>query len=143
MNDVKISNIDFMAKQAKSTSAPSAESGERGRELDASSASSGATLANNAVSEGQRASNAEQAEKDGAASKEESVQGAVAQLNDYVQNVQRDLQFKLDDDSGKTVVTVIDRETAEVVRQIPDEMALKLAQKLQQDEPLSLIDAKV
>lgn len=133
MNDVKISNIDFMAKQAKSTSAPTVESGERGREFDATAV--------NQQSNAQDVSAARAAEK--SERSEEGVQGAVAQLNDYVQNVQRDLQFKLDDDSGKTVVTVIDRETSEVVRQIPDEMALKLAQKLQQDEPLSLIDAKV
>ncbi len=67
---------------------------------------------------------------------------AVAQLNDYIQNVQRDLKFQTDDASGKTVVTVVDRQTEEVVRQIPDDVALSLAQKLQQDEPLSLFNIK-
>lgn len=133
MNDIKISNIDFTAKQAKSASVPEADSGERGSELAASKAKQ--------LSEAQEAVNSKRAEE--AEVSEQGVQGAVAQLNSYVQNVQRDLQFQLDEDSGKTVVTVIDRETSEVVRQIPDEMALKLAQNLQQDEPLSLIDAKV
>lgn len=73
----------------------------------------------------------------------ESVQEAVTRLNDYVQSVQRDLQFQLDDHSGKTVVTVIDSRTNEVVRQIPDDVALRLARDLQQDEPLSLFNAKV
>src|SRR5690606_32426070 len=61
---------------------------------------------------------------------------AVAQLNDYVQSIQRDLSFEIDEASGKTVITVLDRKTQEVVRQIPDEVALRLARNLQQDEPL-------
>lgn len=73
---------------------------------------------------------------------EEKLDAAVTKLNDYIQNVQRDLEFKTDDASGKTVVTVIDRQTEEVVRQIPDDVALTMAQNLQQDEPLSLFNIK-
>jgi len=73
---------------------------------------------------------------------EEQLEVAVTKLNDYIQNVQRDLEFKTDDASGKTIVTVIDRKTSEVVRQIPDDVALTLAQNLQQDEPLSLFNIK-
>ena len=72
----------------------------------------------------------------------EQLEVAVTKLNDYIQDVQRDLEFKTDDASGKTVVTVIDRQTSEVVRQIPDDVALTLAQNLQQDEPLSLFNIK-
>lgn len=68
---------------------------------------------------------------------------AVSQLNDYVQHVQRDLQFEVDNDLGQTVVKVVDQETQEVIRQIPDEVALRLAEKLQQDEPLTLLNIKV
>ncbi|KZY33350.1 hypothetical protein A3752_02150 [Oleiphilus sp. HI0081] len=73
----------------------------------------------------------------------ESVGQAVTQLNDYVQSVERNLQFNLDDTSGKTIITVVDKDTSEVIRQIPDDVALKLAQDLQQNEPLSLFKAKV
>jgi flagellar protein FlaG len=73
---------------------------------------------------------------------EEKLDAAVTKLNDYIQNVQRDLEFKTDDASGKTVVTVIDRQTDEVVRQIPDDVALTMAQNLLQDEPLSLFNIK-
>jgi len=72
-----------------------------------------------------------------------NVEKAVTKLNDYVQSIQRNLQFNLDDESGKTVITVVDRNTSAVIRQIPDDVALKLAQDLQQDEPLSLFNAKV
>jgi flagellar protein FlaG len=77
------------------------------------------------------------------AGSEEKLNEAVTKLNDYIQSVQRNLQFNVDDDSGRMVVKVIDRNTNEVVRQIPDEMALKMAQNLQQDEPLSLFTMKV
>jgi len=73
---------------------------------------------------------------------EEQLDAAVTKLNDFIQNVQRDLEFKTDEASGKTVVTVIDRQTEEVVRQIPDDVALTMAQNLQQDEPLSLFNIK-
>tara|TARA_R110002072_G_scaffold298816_2_gene473263 strand:+ start:9484 stop:9888 length:405 start_codon:yes stop_codon:yes gene_type:complete len=73
----------------------------------------------------------------------EDVEKAVTKLNDFVQTVQRNLQFNLDDASGKTIITVVDKQTSEVVRQIPDDVAIKLAQDLQQSEPLSLFNAKV
>lgn len=73
----------------------------------------------------------------------ERIEEAVSRLNDFVQNVQRDLQFEVDRDLGETIVRVIDRETKEVIRQIPDEVALKLAEKLLQDEPLTLFEVKV
>lgn len=77
-----------------------------------------------------------------AKAQEAELQEAVTRLNDYVQSVQRDLQFDLDDSSGKTIITVVDRNTQEVVRQIPDDVALKLARNLQNEEPVSLFNAK-
>ncbi len=73
----------------------------------------------------------------------EQLESAVAQLNDYVQSIQRDLRFQLDGDTGQTVVTVVDRNSEEVVRQIPDDVALRLARNLSQDEPVQLFNAKV
>ncbi|MBW7470429.1 flagellar protein FlaG [Marinobacter sp. F4218] len=73
----------------------------------------------------------------------EDVGRAVSQLNDFVQNVQRDLQFEVDQELGKTILRVVDQETQKVIRQIPDEVALRLAENLQQDEPLTLFDLKV
>jgi flagellar protein FlaG len=68
---------------------------------------------------------------------------AVSQLNDFVQNVQRDLQFEVDNEMGQTIVKVVDQQTQEVIRQIPDEVAMRLAENLQQDEPLTLFNIKV
>jgi flagellar protein FlaG len=55
----------------------------------------------------------------------EALREKVAQLNDYMQNMNRNLQFSVDDASGDTVVKVIDAETEEVVRQIPSEEILE------------------
>ena len=55
------------------------------------------------------------------------IKKAVTKLNDYVQNIQRDLSFSVDQDSGQTVIKVLDTQTKEVIRQIPAEETLKLA----------------
>ncbi|MCH8058477.1 MAG: flagellar protein FlaG [Proteobacteria bacterium] len=73
----------------------------------------------------------------------EAVASAVARLNDYVQKVQRDLEFSVDEQAGVYVVKVIDRSSREVVRQIPSEEALELARKLNDQEPLRLFSAQV
>lgn len=55
---------------------------------------------------------------------------AVSHISDYVQQISRDLQFKVDESTGSTIVTVIDSETKEVIRQIPREEAVALAHYL-------------
>lgn len=67
----------------------------------------------------------------------------VSQLNQYVQSLHRSLEFQVDNESGQTVVKVVDKETDKVIRQIPDELAMRLAEKLQQDEPLTLLNIEV
>jgi len=58
---------------------------------------------------------------------QDNVQAAVAQMNEYIQSTQRDLHFSYDSAAGETVVKVLDRNTQEVIRQIPDVIFLKLA----------------
>ncbi len=65
-----------------------------------------------------------------AAESREMVKKAIAHLNDYVQSYQRDLEFSMDDATGATVVRVVDRTTKTVVRQIPSDVALRLARNL-------------
>ena len=55
---------------------------------------------------------------------------AVAHLQDYVQNVNRSLQFEIDDSSGMVVVQVFAKDSGELIRQIPSEEALRLAEQL-------------
>jgi flagellar protein FlaG len=60
----------------------------------------------------------------------DNLKQAVSKLNDYVQNVQRNLQFSIDKESGATVVKVIDSKSEKIIRQIPTEETLRLARSL-------------
>ena len=64
---------------------------------------------------------------------------AVERLNQLMSSHERSLRFAIDPSSGRTVITVINDETQEVVRQIPSEDLLQLARELQDLGPL--IDA--
>lgn len=54
----------------------------------------------------------------------EGLRGAVDQLNKHLEDAQRSLRFSIDDNSGRTIIRVIDMETDEVIRQIPSEEML-------------------
>lgn len=74
---------------------------------------------------------------------EEQVKDAVSKLNEYVQSTERTLDFQLDEDSGKTIIKVFDKTSSELIRQIPNELALELAQNLNDEEPSLLFSAQV
>lgn len=60
----------------------------------------------------------------------EQLEAAVSDMQDFVQSVQRNINFRVDDDSGRVVVNVTERDSGEVIRQIPSEEALRLAENL-------------
>lgn len=66
------------------------------------------------------------------------VEQAVSQVNQFVQNLSRDLQFTVDEHSGRTIIKVLDSETKEVIRQIPPEELLRIASHLSTDGSLLL-----
>jgi flagellar protein FlaG len=59
---------------------------------------------------------------------------AVTRINEIVQSIQRDLSFNLDEDSGQTIIRVIDSDSGELIRQIPSEEALAIALQLRDFE---------
>ncbi|MFW9081037.1 flagellar protein FlaG [Pseudomonas sp. P2757] len=67
---------------------------------------------------------------------------AVQEIEKFVQSIKRNLEFSIDEHSGKVIVKVIASETGEVVRQIPSAEALKLAESLSNASHV-LFDAKV
>jgi flagellar protein FlaG len=72
----------------------------------------------------------------------EALKVAVQEIEKFVQSVRRNLEFSIDEASGKVIVKVIASETGEVVRQLPSAEALKIADSLQSAHSL-LFDAKV
>lgn len=67
---------------------------------------------------------------------------AVKDIQDYATASQRNLEFSIDDTTHQVVVKVVATDTGEVVRQLPTEAALKLAQSLSDANSL-LFDASV
>lgn len=55
----------------------------------------------------------------------------VHDLNKAAVSLQRDLNFKVDDETGKSIITVTDSVTQKVIRQIPSEEIVELAKNLQ------------
>jgi flagellar protein FlaG len=60
----------------------------------------------------------------------EALDAAVGEIQEFVNTATRDIEFSVDEDSGRTVVKVVDRETQDVIRQIPSQEVLDLAQAL-------------
>jgi flagellar protein FlaG len=63
---------------------------------------------------------------------EQPLNDVVSELNSLVRELHRELHFSVDDESGDTIIKVVDRETDEVVRQIPSEDVVRLRQRLQE-----------
>jgi len=61
---------------------------------------------------------------------EAAVAAAVQSANAYVQSVSSSLQFSLDQDTGRTVVKMVDTQTAEVLRQFPSEEMLAISKSI-------------
>jgi flagellar protein FlaG len=55
---------------------------------------------------------------------------AIAAANDQLKQIDSELTFQLDNDTGRVVVKLIDRNTREVLRQMPTKEALAIARAL-------------
>ncbi|MCH8498486.1 MAG: flagellar protein FlaG [Marinobacter sp.] len=143
MNDVNLNSPDLklVRSGAQAPAKAMSSSQAEGRNAPDRTATPAATPAAPAA-QSTRVSDAEALQARAEQQRKELTE-AVSQLNDFVQNVQRDLQFEVDNDMGRTIVKVVDQQTQEVIRQIPDEVAVRLAEKLQQNEPLTLFNITV
>lgn len=144
MNDVNLNSPDLKLVRTSDQAPARAISSSQAVGMNASDLADSSPAVNQARNpqSALEASKAEKLEARSEAQRQE-LDEAVSQLNDFVQNVQRDLQFEVDNELGQTIVKVVDQSTQEVIRQIPDELALRLAENLQQDEPLTLFSIKV
>lgn len=62
----------------------------------------------------------------------EQVTQALKSINKAMENLSQGLEFTIDNDSRRTIVKVVDRNTKDVIRQIPTEEALEIAKALDQ-----------
>ena len=59
-----------------------------------------------------------------------SIENALAEISEFVQNNGRQLNFSIDEGSQKNVVKVTDSQTGDIIRQIPSEEVLRLSERL-------------
>ena len=57
----------------------------------------------------------------------EVVREAAKDLNEFAQKIQTNLSFSVDEASGRSIITVIDTQSGEVIRQIPAKEVLAVA----------------
>ena len=72
----------------------------------------------------------------------QEVSEAVNEVNDYLKNMNRNLSFSIDEDSGDSIIIIKDSENDEVIRQIPSEELLVIRKKMDYLVGV-LFDAKV
>lgn len=73
----------------------------------------------------------------GAASDRAALERATAALNEHFQLHSAALKFSIDEDTDRIVVKVVDSRDGALIRQIPSEEALRLAQALRSETPPS------
>ncbi len=72
----------------------------------------------------------------------DALKAAAQQIESYLKSSGRELTFSIDEATGHTVVTVRDTASGEVIRQIPNEEALRLAHSLG-GQPNALVDISI
>lgn len=91
------------------------------------------------------ADNAPAPERQAAAAKPlelHKIESVTKQIDSYLRSMNRSLQFRLDDATGQMVVTLRDSETGEVIRQVPGEDALRIAERIENGLSM-MLDEKV
>lgn len=73
----------------------------------------------------------------------EMVDRAAVQINDYLQSQNRTLQFSVDKTTGQSIIKVVDQATGKVLRQIPAEYMVRLAQSLLEEEAMTSTGIKL
>ncbi|MFT6624732.1 MAG: flagellar protein FlaG [Cycloclasticus sp.] len=62
------------------------------------------------------------------------VKQTVSELNSFVQNIQRSIQFSVHDETGQSVITVTDKDSGDVIRSFPSEKVLEIAAYLAENK---------
>jgi flagellar protein FlaG len=62
---------------------------------------------------------------------DEGLADMVSDLGNLVRSLHRELRFTVDKESGETVIKVVDKQTDEVIRQIPSQEFMELRKRLQ------------
>jgi len=69
----------------------------------------------------------------------------IEQVSEFVNSINKGLSFRVDEESGRDIVTVYEASTGDIIRQIPEEEMLEVLRRLsrQQGHKSGLLMAKV
>ena len=70
------------------------------------------------------------------------IESVTRQIDTFLRSMNRSLQFRLDESTGRMIVSITDAETGEVIRQVPGDEALRIAQNLE-SRLSGMLDEKV
>lgn len=70
------------------------------------------------------------------------IEAIVKQIDSYLKSVSRSIEFSVDKPSGRTVVSVRDSETGDLIRQFPGDEVLRLAE-MAHEQTVVLVNEKV
>lgn len=83
-------------------------------------------------------------EKDKTKPRSGEVEQAVKDIQAFIDSIERNLKFSIDEESGQVVVKVVAKASGELIRQMPSEEALELARNLKEaSDSRLLLQAKV
>jgi|CXWL01.1.fsa_nt_gi flagellar protein FlaG len=71
---------------------------------------------------------------------DEQIRQAVQNIQSAVDNLAHNLRFSIDEDTGKTIIKVVDAHTDEIIRQFPTEEAIEIARTLDKVQGLLFND---
>lgn len=122
-----MSGTNFLAVDAVSSNSE-VSSGTNARQTDEAPVELPGAVRQTSAVDGNNLPNA-QAEQEEAASRE-AVQQALDTISDNTSGLARDIEFSINEDLDQVIVTVLDSASEEVIRQIPGEQAIAIAERL-------------
>jgi flagellar protein FlaG len=69
------------------------------------------------------------------------IESVTKQIDSFLRSIGRSINFRVDPGSGQMIVSVIDANTGEIIRQVPGEDALRLAQRIE-DSLSTMLDER-
>lgn len=67
------------------------------------------------------------------------IESVTRQIDSFLRSIDKSVQFQVDQATGEMIVTIRDDVTGEVIRQVPGEEALRIAQRIE-DQLSAMLD---
>ncbi len=144
MNDISVIRPSLPAVpavlKAPASKSPAEDSGKNLPLSSAEPAKAEPVKASDSVADVEAVSEVSELKRDREAASK-ALEEAVVTANEFVQTVQRDLHFSIDDETDRTVVKVVESSSGDLIRQIPNESFLELARKMKENGEVNLVNA--